>query len=384
MCYDQWIWQHLSERVEVFEQLLKVLRRNGYHTVSLSELYAHMKGEHTCEPRSIVLVFDDGYLDNWVTVYPLLKKYGMKGAVYVNPEFVDPGTEIRPTLEDAGYGEAESKIVSQRGFMNWPELRALDSSGVIDVQSHSMTHTWYFSSPRIVDCYTPQSARKYPWLPWNENRARKPFYLQEDQSQFISWGTPVFEYEKSIITRRFTPDKDAVADVVKAAAIDGKNNLLGADAGLRAYANLISSVIGDVEFPGHLESEQEYEARVRWELAESKSAIEEKLDKKVEFLCWPGGGVNDLAKRVALDVGYCSWTLPGGDSSNKRNVPGEEANEIKRLPAMRDVYFFGKRWGRGSHRLMLLDIMAHQDSLFYNVLRKVYKLSVAAGVAGSK
>jgi peptidoglycan/xylan/chitin deacetylase (PgdA/CDA1 family) len=110
MCYDQWIWQHLSERVEVFEQLLKVLRRNGYHTVSLSELYAHMKGEHTCEPRSIVLVFDDGYLDNWVTVYPLLKKYGMKGAVYVNPEFVDPGTEIRPTLED---GRVKDRIAAR-------------------------------------------------------------------------------------------------------------------------------------------------------------------------------------------------------------------------------------------------------------------------------
>ena len=113
-----WIFQQLSEKADAFEKLLQKLRSHGYHTVTLSQLYAHMSGEHPCKPKSIVLVFDDGYLDNWVTVYPLLKKYGMCGTVYVNPDFVDLGTECRPTLNDSPESD-----VSQTGFMNWAELK---------------------------------------------------------------------------------------------------------------------------------------------------------------------------------------------------------------------------------------------------------------------
>ena len=360
-----WIFQQLSEKADAFEKLLQKLRSHGYHTVTLSQLYAHMSGEHPCKPKSIVLVFDDGYLDNWVTVYPLLKKYGMCGTVYVNPDFVDLGTECRPTLNDSPESD-----VSQTGFMNWAELKQLDETGVLDVQSHSLTHTWYFTGPKIVDYYTSSSAATYPWMAWNARPERKPYYLQEDQSSFVPWGTPVFEYEKSLLARRFFPDANRVQEVISLIAADADSALLKSTDSL--------------PFPGTYESEQDYEARVRGELMESKAIIEHRLGKTVEFLCWPGGGVNDVAKRMADEAGYKSWTLPSVEQRDKRNRPGVDPREIRRLPSMRDVFFFGKKWGVGSERLVLLEILAHQESKAFDVLRKCYKLGVAFGIAGHR
>ena len=384
MNYGDWTWSHLSESAEMFESFLVRLHSQGYKTVSLQQLYDHMSGEGRCDPKSIVLVFDDGYLDNWTTVAPLLKKYGMLGAVYVNPEFVDPGTEIRPTLDDLAGKVEDLHSIEHRGFMNWAELAALDSSGVLDVQSHSMSHTWYFTGPRIVDCFAPTTAPTYPWMSWNARPERKPFYLSEDQSEFVPWGTPVFENEKSIIARRFSPDPQMVAKIETEVERQGGFEFFADPDWKDRYRKITSDITGDRPFPGDRESEHDFEERVRWELAEAKSIIENKLNKQVHFLCWPGGGVNATAKRLALESGHRSWTLPGGDASDKRNVPGSDATEVKRVPAMREVVFFGRKWGHGSDILMLLDVMTHQNSFIVRRLRDLYKVSVALGLAGQR
>jgi peptidoglycan/xylan/chitin deacetylase (PgdA/CDA1 family) len=384
MNYDDWVWSHLSESADMFERFLVRLHKQGYKTVSLQQLYDHMSGGQRCDAKSIVLVFDDGYLDNWTTVAPLLKKYDMCGAVYVNPEFVDPGTELRPTLDDLGGNVEELHSIEHRGFMNWAELEVLDSSGVLDVQSHSMSHTWYFTGPGIVDSYAPGSAPTYPWMSWNSRPDRKPFYLSEDQSEFVAWGTPVFENEKSIIARRFFPDQEMVEKVQDVVEKQGGVEFFANPDWRDQYRKITADVTGDRPFSGEYESERDFEKRVSWELAEAKSIIEEKLNKQVHFLCWPGGGVDATSKRLALETGHLSWTLPGGDASDKRNVPGADATEVKRVPAMRDVFFLGRKWGRGSDILMMLDIMTHQNSFFIRRLRDLYKIGVALGIAGHK
>ncbi len=377
-----WTWSQLSERAEAFEKLLQALHSRGYRTVTLADLYAHMAGEKTCPPRSIVLVFDDGYLDNWVTVQPLLKRYGMTGTVYINPEFVDPGDALRPTLDDYPGERLQGADISQSGFMNWAELAELDRSGVLDVQSHSLTHTWYFTGPLIEDFYSPSNAADYPWMAWNARPDRKPFYLTEDQSEFVAWGTPVFEHEKSLIARRFLPDSSALEAVVNAVAANGGAESCQGESWRGGLLKIVANVTGDSDFPGEFESAADYENRVRDELGHSKAIIEQKLGKTVDFLCWPGGGVNDTAKRVAAEVGYKSWTLPSGAMRSKRNRPGSDPREIRRLPALRDVRFFGRRWGVGSERLVLLEMLSHQQSKLFDLARKAYKVSVAAGLAG--
>lgn len=384
MQHDSWIWKHLSDTEQFFHRLMRLLTKHSYRTVTLPELYSHMQGESLCPPRSVVLAFDDGYLDNWVTVVPILRKYAMNGVIYVNPDFVDPGDQLRPTIEDGKGSSAQAIANSQIGFMNWPELKVAEEIGVLDVQSHSQTHTWYFSDPRVVDCYTPQSSPQYPWMAWNARPSRKPFYLQEDQRAFVPWGSPVFQHEKSLIVRRFHPDESAVEDVIRSVESRPSHEAFGSPAFRNRFERIVTDLCSNGEFPGRVEDREEYEARVRWELVASKETIESQLDKVVEYLCWPGGGVNEAAKKIAADVGYKSWTLPSRDQPEKRNRPVEDPQEIRRLPVIRDVHFFGHRWGRGSEMLTFLDILAHQGSSVFGAARKLYKMGVAFGVAGRK
>ena len=54
----------------------------------------------------------------------------------------------------------------------------MEKSGLVDIQSHSMSHTWYYTNPELIDFYSPienSLVNKYPWISWNENPVQKPF-----------------------------------------------------------------------------------------------------------------------------------------------------------------------------------------------------------------
>ena len=93
---------------------------------------------------------------------------------------------------------------------------------------------------------------------------------------------------------------------------------------------------------GCTESEEQYTARVSEELSESKQIIERQLAKKVEFLAWQGGGVNEVAADLARSAGYKSWTLSSWQQPGKRNTPGSDPEGIKRITGCGDVYFRDK------------------------------------------
>ncbi|NLG53751.1 MAG: polysaccharide deacetylase family protein, partial [Clostridiales bacterium] len=59
------------------------------------------------------------------------------------------------------------------------------------------------------------------------------------------------------------------------------------------------------------ETDGEYAERLRYEIQTSKNIIEEKLNKEVRFMAWPGGGKNPLAEELAREAGYLAVTAKG-------------------------------------------------------------------------
>jgi peptidoglycan/xylan/chitin deacetylase (PgdA/CDA1 family) len=78
-----------------FEEQLLALRRH-YPVVSLAELAARLSRGRRPEPL-VVLTFDDGYADNAKTVLPILKRHGLPATFYLAAGFV--GT-TREYLQD--------------------------------------------------------------------------------------------------------------------------------------------------------------------------------------------------------------------------------------------------------------------------------------------
>src|SRR5690606_13426141 len=196
--------------------------KERYDTLHLNEWYRLQNNPEEIHDKQLVLTFDDGYLDNWVYACPILKKYKLKATIFVNPEFVDTSEEVRRTLEDVWAGRCKAGDLATLGFLNWEEIKALESGGVMEIQSHSMSHNFYFCSDQIIDYYHGQE--NYHWLAWLKRPDRKPFWITDAQKDTFPSGYPIFKYGRALGLRRFFPHEAFVnAYTAKAKELDRKS-----------------------------------------------------------------------------------------------------------------------------------------------------------------
>lgn len=290
---ENWYRKWLSISLEHFVNFCQYLVNNNYETV-----FHNSWIEDPNSKNIILLTFDDGYLDNWVYAFPILKKYGLKGTIFVNPEFIQNGTEIRPNLEDVWDDKIEKSKLQPLGFLNWAELNVMQRSGVIDIQSHSMSHNFYFYSNKIMDIYKGQP--KYNWLAWLSQPKRKPYYINENQSKFVQYGLPIFEFDRALRVRRYIPDEKFIEYSIN------KYSKVGVTINKKEFIKKLNEKLN--EFPGQFESDEYMRDRYTYELMESKRIIQQKLNKPVDFICWPGGGFNQFSIDIAKEAGYKAMT----------------------------------------------------------------------------
>jgi peptidoglycan/xylan/chitin deacetylase (PgdA/CDA1 family) len=376
----QWVWSYISESIESFEAKLRLFKEKGFVSVFWQDVYEHMCGSGSLPDNAIFLTFDDGYLDNWLNVFPLLKKYEMKGTIFVTSDFVDPGVELRNRNQgadnpapDTGVHGSDRQESQDAGFLNWNEMRAMEESGLVDIQSHAKTHTWYFSGPRIVDFHRPHRVTPYPWLFWNAAPERKPFYLNEDQQELLPWGYPILEHGKSLEIRRFFPSAEAVEEITSVVRQLGGSGLFQSADWRSAILRNSKCISAEGEVAGRYESDEEWGARIEEELLVPKNCIESHLHKEVPYICWPGGANSVSVQNMAREIGYRSWTLSSRDQTQKRNVPGANPESVKRIGTSNRIEVKGRYCGDGGAYFQLLRVLDHQHSFLAKVLLKAYK-----------
>ena len=330
----EWRYSHLTCPYNLFESQLKWLKNKQFHSISLKQLYEYMNEGIKIPDNSVVLTFDDGYLDNWVFAYPLLKKYGYTGTIYINPDFVEPRNLCRKTLKDVWENKIELGNLETTGFLSWPELKEMCKDGVMDVQSHTMTHTQYFKNNTIIDFRHPGDP--YIWITWNNNPDKKP-YLQVDNEELVVYGEPIYEYGKALEVKRYFPDQNLskhLTSYVK--EMGGKEFFLNPD-WKKKLMGLVESYKKENELDDTYETEEEYIKRIMYELKESKEIIEKKLNTTVNFLCWPIGGATQKAVNISSEVGYISSTVASDmkrdERRRKKNTYGEDSSRIYRIGA---------------------------------------------------
>jgi hypothetical protein len=290
---------HLSVSTCEFEAQLRAVVKGNFEFVTMTSLLDIARTGHLGEGRWAVLTFDDGYLDNLLYAKPILEALGAKATVYVCPEFVGSGRAR--TLAD---------IPNGWGYLNWEELRLLEDSGLVDVQSHTLTHDQVFVGPRVLDVYTADKFFDYYWL----IQALFPETKVEwhgDVTRFASLipdGYPIFEHDRALAGRRFHPDEGFIADCLAAFEAGGHEEVLR-----------LASVR---PAPGRLETVEEYDDRCYSELVRSKRAIEDQLDKQVETVCFPGSGYTEEALHHAGRAGYTTFFRSSKEvqSNNRRNL----------------------------------------------------------------
>lgn len=99
-----------------FEQHLAYLAENGYHSVTLQQLYAHFVQGKPLPGHAVVIIFDDGYESVYTAALPLLEKYRMVGTFFV-----------------------ASDTVGTPGHVSWLQLKGMVGRGM-EIGSHSVSH----------------------------------------------------------------------------------------------------------------------------------------------------------------------------------------------------------------------------------------------------
>lgn len=294
-----WVYPWISESKEYFESVINYLAKKGYR----SHFFSSDVYKKPATGKNIVLTFDDGYLDNFLLVYPILKKYGMKGTVFVNSDFA---------VKDDILRKREDGVA---GFLSFAEMRELERSGVMEIQSHSKTHTWYFSGNRIVDYWRPNIATEKGgavWMLWNKFPEFKPFYLTkaEEYENKIPYGTPIYEHKKSLVCKRFFNDENLDEFLVEYVENKGREKFFEKENWKEELEEMVEKYRAENQINDRYETDEEKRARIYNELSASKKILEKELNKDIDCLCWPGGGVDEEVLIMAKKIGFKKFTRP--------------------------------------------------------------------------
>jgi peptidoglycan/xylan/chitin deacetylase (PgdA/CDA1 family) len=297
-----WFRGYLTLELKYFEEHLKYFKRNGYELIFVKDL---IKPDIKKSKKKLAAIsFDDGYLDNYIYVFPLLKKYNVKATVFVNPSYVDKRDIIRDTLEDYWYGKRSLMEINKWGFLSWEEMRIMEESSLVDIQSHTLTHNKYVVSDKLTGFHHPgndclyRAAENYP--------ERLPYYIGDQEfEQLVPYGYPLFEERSSVIARKVKISRTFIDSVIS--SFKDYDWIHSPPPDPQKF-NVPSEIIESVE------SEEEYVKRLEYELSESKKIIEEKLSKTVDICCWPHGDSNEFTHRTAINLGYKATTTGNNGS----------------------------------------------------------------------
>lgn len=145
---------------ENFRAQMQWLAENGWQTLSAAA-FAEGLAAGDWPRKSVLVTFDDGYLDNWVYADPVLAEFGQRATIFLITGWVGdgppraqdgrPDRPAVPTHKQAMAAAAEGKL--DDAFLRWSEVEAMRAAGRADFHSHTHSHTRW--DKKIAD----QSAR---------------------------------------------------------------------------------------------------------------------------------------------------------------------------------------------------------------------------------
>lgn len=130
---------------ELFRAQMRFLVEQGYESITLDELCAFMAGEKTLTRPSVVLTFDDGWLDNYVYAFPVLREFALHAAFFlVAGRSGAVAGSVCPWKADIPDHEESKRLIASgqagRVVIGWEIAREMIGSGLAEFHSHSMSH----------------------------------------------------------------------------------------------------------------------------------------------------------------------------------------------------------------------------------------------------
>lgn len=101
---------------EKLKEQLNYIKNEGYETLTIKQLNDYILNNSPIPEKSILITFDDGYMDNYYSAFPILKEFNMTATIFC----------IASELDGSYYLSKEA-------------IKEMSDYG-IDIESHTVTH----------------------------------------------------------------------------------------------------------------------------------------------------------------------------------------------------------------------------------------------------
>lgn len=144
----------LTVNTEQFEAQMKYLAENGYTTITPADMLDAWENGTQLPEKPIIITFDDGYLDNYNHAYPILEKYQLKATIFLISDYV--GT--------------------YPNYLTWSDVQEMHESGLIDFESHTLSHEELTKAPSLDEAKHQLVASKQA-IDWNIGHGKSVAFI---------------------------------------------------------------------------------------------------------------------------------------------------------------------------------------------------------------
>lgn len=152
----------LSVSIKNFEKQMRGLTQNGYKTVTADQFKDFMLGKIKLPEKSVLLTFDDGYLNNWVYAHPVLQRYGLNAVLFAVTGligdggvrgFLDLDNPKKPVPDCPSHQESKKIMFGDKPdgvMLRWSEIKAMHDAGTFETHCHTSTHNRWDLEPNAT------------------------------------------------------------------------------------------------------------------------------------------------------------------------------------------------------------------------------------------
>lgn len=107
----------LNVTPEFFEKHMQYLKDKGYNVIGMDTLINFLDTGAKLPSKPVVITFDDGYEDNYLSMYPILRKFGFKATIF--------------TI---------TGLVENPDYLKWSQIDDMKNSGLVTFANHTWSH----------------------------------------------------------------------------------------------------------------------------------------------------------------------------------------------------------------------------------------------------
>lgn len=194
-----------------FELQMQALAQKAYTTLSADQFAGFLRGRNDAPERSVLITFDDGYLDNYVHAFPVLRRLGLHALIFAVTGRIGEGAARTHAGEGAGaalpdcpsHASCSAAIAAGRAdevTLRWSEIEHMQASGCVEIHSHTHAHLRW-------DAMCPDRAQRLAALEEDLRRSRETLQRRlggERAHLCWPWGYYEPEYQAIAGTIGFT------------------------------------------------------------------------------------------------------------------------------------------------------------------------------------